>query len=561
MEEPFTEYIINPKTGRLVKTRGKVGREVIGVDICRLYKPRPGFAPKENQKNALALFQNMLDLARPKVPPVTGVETEASPWRGILYYYGLGSGKTCVYALDIDEYLSRPENANNKVYIFTSGALRNNFLNEYCGFCGKNRKNIGDRFVFYTYNYSMIKSKLPENLDNSLIVIDEVHHIINGKLHNSDQLGYVYDLIETSKNSFIIAGSGSPLLADYHELYFIWRLLIRMSLTVEQFEAMFTSTDDVIVPVNPDELREYLSGAIDYYSIEEKPEDIVRHYPDVITEYQNVKIHPDRLDAYVKIIQEELAVTPPNEEDRFRNPARYRRQMTAWYLAISHLRSRQASNYYYPVIERGDLRGTARDLDLPDDIESKDGWVTETAVETLDRHGEKITAILADVQENHYKHVIYTEFKTYHGSHLIGAFLDLLQIPYRFFDGDMNDSFRQQVLDEFNAKDNLHGEKVRVLVITDAGSEGINLLEVRKFHVLEQYISSWALKQATGRSIRYDSHVRLPVNERNVTIVNYMLDLEPLQSNDLSSDYLSLQQAQTKDYRIQYLQEFLKTLK
>ena len=36
MEEPFTEYIINPKTGRLVKTRGKVGREVIGVDICRL---------------------------------------------------------------------------------------------------------------------------------------------------------------------------------------------------------------------------------------------------------------------------------------------------------------------------------------------------------------------------------------------------------------------------------------------------------------------------------------------------------------------------------------------
>ena len=74
MEEPFTEYIINPKTGRLVKTRGKVGREVIGVDICRLYKPRPGFAPKENQKNALALFQNMLDLARPKVPPVTGAE-------------------------------------------------------------------------------------------------------------------------------------------------------------------------------------------------------------------------------------------------------------------------------------------------------------------------------------------------------------------------------------------------------------------------------------------------------------------------------------------------------
>lgn len=557
----YSEYITNPKTGRLVKASGKIGREIIGVDLCRLYKPRtgPGFKPKENQLNALSLFKSMLDLAKGN-PASPNAPQATSAWRGILYYYGLGSGKTCVYAMDIDEYLSRPEYANNKVYIFTSGSLRNNFLNEYCSFCGAHRDNIGLKFVFFTYNYSMIKSKLPENLDNGLIVIDEMHHIINGKVHGSEQLSYVYDLIESSKNSFIIAGSGSPLLSEYRELYFIWKLLIQMDLTLEQFDEMFTEVDGVTVPVNPEELREFLTGAIDYYAVEEKPDTIQRHYPDVTTEYRNVKINRGRLDYYLNVINAELEVQPPNENDRIRNPRKYRQQLTSWYLAISHLKSRQESNYHYPTLTRGELVGTARDLDIPDKTEQDGGWITDETIETLDKYGEKIAAILIDIQENAYKHVVYTEFKTYHGSYLIGALLDLLEIPYRFFDGDMNDSYRQQVLEEFNAADNLHGEKVRVLVITDAGSEGINLMQVRKFHVLEQYISSWALKQASGRAIRYDSHVLLPPNERNVTIINYMLDLEPYASNDLSSDYLSLQQARKKDQRLSYLQEFLKTL-
>lgn len=271
-------------------------------------------------------------------------------------------------------------------------------------------------------------------------------------------------------------------------------------------------------------------------------------------------MNPERIEAYVKVVQEELEVRPPNEADRFNNPQKYRRQLTSWYLAISHLRSRQQSNYYYPIIEIGERKGSARTLGLPDKPESEGGWITAETVETLDRHGEKIAAILTDILENEYKHVVYTEFKTYHGSHLIGALLDVLGISYRFFDGDMNDSYRQQVLDEFNAIDNLHGEKVRVLIITDAGSEGINLLQVRKFHVLEQYISSWVLEQAKGRVVRYDSHILLPKDEQNVTIVNYMIDLEPEQPNELSSDYISLYQAQAKDERLSYLQKFLREL-
>lgn len=544
MGDNYTRYIVNPKTGRTVKASGKIGRQILGPDLCRLYKHRPGFKPKENQERGLLLFKTMLDLA--------------SAWRGILYYYGLGSGKTCVYAMDIDEYISRYP--DRKIYIFTSGSLRTNFIEQYCSLCGKNRTNIGDRFVFMTYNYSMIKSKLPENLNDSLIVIDEVHHIINGKVHDSEQLAAVYDLIAESQNSYIIAGSGSPLLADYHEIYYIWKLLIRMDLSIEQFEDMFVEVDQVIVPKNPAELKEYLAGAIDYYAVVESPDDVNRHYPTVITEYRSVKMNPERIEAYVKVVQEELEVRPPNEADRFNNPQKYRRQLTSWYLAISHLRSRQQSNYYYPIIEIGERKGSARTLGLPDKPESEGGWITAETVETLDRHGEKIAAILTDILENEYKHVVYTEFKTYHGSHLIGALLDVLGISYRFFDGDMNDSYRQQVLDEFNAIDNLHGEKVRVLIITDAGSEGINLLQVRKFHVLEQYISSWVLEQAKGRVVRYDSHILLPKDEQNVTIVNYMIDLEPEQPNELSSDYISLYQAQAKDERLSYLQKFLREL-
>lgn len=547
---PEFKYILNPETGRYVKTTGKKGRLLIGKDLCRLYPRNKNiqFAPRPHQEEALVLFKTMLNEAD---------QNKDAYWRGILLYHGLGTGKTCSYGMMIDEYLSRPQYKNNKVYIFTSGALRTNFLEQYCGFCGQNTQNVGDTFVFFSYNYSRVRSQLPPDLNNSLIVIDELHHIINGKTNESPELSYIYNLIHNSVDSFIVSGSGSPLLSSYYNLYFIWKLLIRTGMTLEDYENMFvTDPDDVIRPKDDEDLRESLNGCIHYIAI---PLD--EHYPRVTRDYLPIPISKERYPQYEKIVNAEREVRPPQDRDRAMNPAKYRRDLARWYLAVSHLRSRQEGNFSYPVIPRDEKEGTPVEFGIPDKPLQSGGWIEADIIGNLDHHGEKILYILHDIQEHQYKHVIYTEFKTRYGSQLIGGFLDILQIPYRFFDGDMNDTDRQRVLAEFNAPNNIHGEQVQVLIITNAGAEGINLLEVQKFHILEQYISSWVLQQASGRAIRYNSHIRLPEDERVVHIRNYMLNVEPYGDNlKFSGDYMSLAQAQKKDHKLSYLQEFLRTL-
>ena len=58
---------------------------------------------------------------------------QASPYRGILVYHGLGSGKTCSAIAASEALFSR---SNKKIIVMTPRSLRKNFLNEisFCGF-------------------------------------------------------------------------------------------------------------------------------------------------------------------------------------------------------------------------------------------------------------------------------------------------------------------------------------------------------------------------------------------------------------------------------------------
>jgi SNF2 family DNA or RNA helicase len=130
--------------------------------------------------------------------------------------------------------------------------------------------------------------------------------------------------------------------------------------------------------------------------------------------------------------------------------------------------------------------------------------------------------------------------------------LDLKEIPYVFFDGDMSDRDRVKVLEKFNSPENIDGSQVKVIILTSAGSAGINLKEIRRFHILEQYFNLSYLKQVIGRGIRYLSHQRLPKQDRNITVRNYFLSFgDDEMDNTLSSDVLLKEVALSKDKSIE----------
>jgi hypothetical protein len=67
-------------------------------------------------------------------------------------------------------------------------------------------------------------------------------------------------------------------------------------------------------------------------------------------------------------------------------------------------------------------------------------------------------------------------------------------------------------------EDNTNGEKVKVIIISKAGSEGIDFNNIRQTHIIEPWYNMSRTDQIIGRAVRFRSHCRLPFKDRNVEI-------------------------------------------
>jgi hypothetical protein len=70
-------------------------------------------------------------------------------------------------------------------------------------------------------------------------------------------------------------------------------------------------------------------------------------------------------------------------------------------------------------------------------------------------------------------------------------------------------------------EDNKDGYKVKVVLISRAGSEGIDLKFIRQVHILEPWYNMNRIEQIIGRAVRNFSHKDLEFEERNVEIFMY----------------------------------------
>jgi hypothetical protein len=68
---------------------------------------------------------------------------------------------------------------------------------------------------------------------------------------------------------------------------------------------------------------------------------------------------------------------------------------------------------------------------------------------------------------------------------------------------------------------NVDGENVKVILLSAAGSEGLDFKYIRQIHILEPWYNINRIEQITGRAVRTCSHKDLPLNKRNVQIFMY----------------------------------------
>jgi superfamily II DNA or RNA helicase len=78
----------------------------------------------------------------------------------------------------------------------------------------------------------------------------------------------------------------------------------------------------------------------------------------------------------------------------------------------------------------------------------------------------------------------------------------------------------QEVID-VTRKENINGNKIKVIIISEAGAEGIDFKFIRQVHILEPWWNFSAIEQIIGRAVRNCSHKDLELKNRNVQLYLY----------------------------------------
>lgn len=99
--------------------------------------------------------------------------------------------------------------------------------------------------------------------------------------------------------------------------------------------------------------------------------------------------------------------------------------------------------------------------------------------------------------------------------------LDTAKIPYGEFTGAMKPHERDELIRNYNEG------KVRALLLSSAGGEGLDLKGTRLMQILEPHWNEEKLKQVIGRGVRYKSHEGLPEDQRNVEIQRFLATRTP----------------------------------
>jgi hypothetical protein len=93
---------------------------------------------------------------------------------------------------------------------------------------------------------------------------------------------------------------------------------------------------------------------------------------------------------------------------------------------------------------------------------------------------------------------------------------------YCLITGESNASANIENINRINSKENLYGDKIKVVIISAAASEGVDLHNIRQIHIMDPWWHLNRNEQIIGRGIRLCSHKALPFEERNAQIFLYV---------------------------------------
>jgi hypothetical protein len=554
-----------------------------------------------------------------------------SPYKDILLYHGLGSGKTAS-AINVYNVLYNYTPGWN-VFILIKASLKNKpWLDDLKTWLAK-EDNLGrwDNIKFIHYDSPkadrdfLNKVKEADSSKKNLYIFDEAHNFIRnvyGNITNKQgkRAQVIYDYIVQDKkendSSRVILISATPAVNSPFELALIFNLL--RADTFPNNEAKFNelyigSTGQLTLnPSNKNMFQRRIIGLVSYYK--GATSDL---YAKRVPLQKNLIMDDYQLQVYnfFEDIEKKLEAN--------RKPGKKSGQ------SVYRSYTRQASNFVFPVMGT-DMSGEGRprpskfrltdkeaekllegktDIEIDKDLADR----YQLYLDTMDRYIKTFDTYLAnrvnedlkqglsidkdmDVFKIEYKYKFNEFWKNYkQKSNLLKAMYECsckmtaimfysLRSPgpllvysnyvkmeglqmfkiymkyfgytefgkepgvdfhrYTEFSGSMDKELRNNFLNAFNDSKNKDGDKIRIILISPAGSEGISLRNVRQVHVMEPYWNEVRIEQLIGRAIRQCSHRDIPIDDRFVEIYRYnAISSENVTTTDQEIQELALEKS------------------
>lgn len=529
-----------------------------------------------------------------------------TPYRGLLLYHGLGSGKTCSAITIAEGFLAQnvihtQRKGDAPVWVVLPQTLQDGFQQEIfqsssllkdTGIFDQCTGDSYRRMVFQAKGvdvekkivqllrkrYKMMtyegfasevedlkkKGVLNDVLMNKVIIIDEAHNL---RTEETDKR-YADALMEVATigiNTRIVLLSATPMYDKADEI--LWLLSVLMANDRRKFpisSSLFNKdgTKNVenfkILQQLASEYISYIKGTNPFtFAVRLSPKD------------SNLPIFTRP--TWSKNIRDGLISSPMSE---------YQASIMA--TLKSGATSRQVANVCYPsnakVAEKG-FFGVFQRIDQQDPLQVKYTPNHMDALlpgEKLSSIAPKIDRICSFIRKSEGIVVIYSQyiwngvlpmaialehmgFRRYGAPNILHeatiedriTYPDIPSPNYCILSGDrtvMGNLSIPRILNKLKDRSNIHGKNIKVVIMSPVAGEGLSLRNVREVHVLDPWYHFNLLEQVIGRAIRTCSHTMLPVEERNVTVFLHAITNDEDDTVDMRSyEIAATKLAQTEE--------------
>lgn len=460
-----------------------------------------------------------------------------TPYKSLLIYHRIGAGKTCS-AIQIAERWKKLK----RIVFVLPASLKGNFMSELRGLCGgenylksherkrlaelqpgdeeyteiikKSNKRIEIYYDIYSYNKFIEYAKAGTmKLNNSVLFIDEIQNMVS---QTGTYYKELHDLIyQSNKDLRIILLSATPMFDKPSEIALTMNLLrLPKPLPVgKAFNKMFIKERNIksgtyYTVKNMDLFKNMIKGYVSYYM--GAP---AYTFPTMTIKYIECEMSDFQYNTYKEVLKKEgidtLKLIP--SKSKIINASDLPNNF--------YIGTRFVSNVVYPnkkISEQG--------------LES----LTDDKIKNnIAKYSCKLDKIMTNIRRSRGKVFLYSGFKEYAGLRTVAKVLEAFGYKnygdygsgrkrFAVWSGDESIQMKDEIREVFNRTDNLHGEKLKIILGSPSIKEGVSLKAVRYVHVLEPYWNKSRLEQVVGRASRFCSHINLPVDDRDVKVYVYL---------------------------------------